>query len=237
MIAGMTHRVAVTLLARAPVPGACKTRLARTRGPEAAAALGAALALDVLESLARVRLEGCVVASPVLALTGSPAGAFTRACLEVAPAARIERQGDGDLGDRITEALARRLDEGASHAFVAGTDCLTVVALLPAALRAMAAADAVLLPALDGGFVLIGARRRLGPLGLRGVDWGTDRVLAQARDALGREGIRVATGPYGDDVDDEDGLRRLSSALSRPDAPGAPRTRAWLAAAGPAESR
>src|SRR5437763_1805775 len=60
--------------------------------------------------------------------------------------------------------------------------------------------DVVLGPAVDGGYYLIGLRRAAPQL-FAGVDWGTGRVLAQARAAAGRAGLSVALLPTLADVD------------------------------------
>ena len=72
-------------------------------------------------------------------------------------------------------------------AILIGSDC---PALRPADLRAAARAlrgnaDAVLSPAEDGGYALIGVRRAARGL-FQGVEWGSARVLAQTRLRLKR---------------------------------------------------
>lgn len=71
------------------------------------------------------------------------------------------------------------------YAVLIGSDC---PALRPADLRAAArvlraGADAVLAPAEDGGYPLIGLRRVSRRL-FDGIDWGSPRVLAQTRRRL-----------------------------------------------------
>jgi len=88
----------------------------------------------------------------------------------------------GPLPDETTILRFRHLLERHTIALLAGSDC---PALGAAAFRQVAewldgGADAVLAPALDGGYVLIGLRR-LEPSLFAGMAWGTDRVLAETR--------------------------------------------------------
>ena len=93
----------------------------------------------------------------------------------------LARQPDGDLGARMLAAL--RAADG--PALVIGTDC---PAMMPAHLRMAAevlrrGGDAVVLPAEDGGYVLIGLRKPL-PALFAGMSWGTDEVMAETRRRL-----------------------------------------------------
>lgn len=92
----------------------------------------------------------------------------------------LRSQGRGNLGDRMYRALRRH-----SPAILIGSDC---PALRPADLRAAARAlsegvDAVLAPAEDGGYPLIGLRRVSRRL-FDGIAWGGPQVLAQTRRRL-----------------------------------------------------
>ena len=95
---------------------------------------------------------------------------------------RLREQGRGNLGDRMYRALRRY-----PSAILIGSDC---PAFRPADLRAAAralqgGADAVLSPAEDGGYALIGVRRASRDL-FAGIEWGSARVLAQTRRRLRR---------------------------------------------------
>jgi rSAM/selenodomain-associated transferase 1 len=99
--------------------------------------------------------------------------------------AGLREQGEGDLGARMARALETALAEG-SPALLIGCDC---PALTPDYLREAAAVlarghDAVIGPAEDGGYVLIGiARSPSAPL-FEGVAWGTPQVLQETRARL-----------------------------------------------------
>jgi hypothetical protein len=217
--------IAVTVLARAPEPGRVKTRLSRDIGAAAACDVHVALALDTIASV------HAWLGDPrrlVVSTTGAEA-ACARFEAEVAATlgCRHERQSEGTLGDRIAAALALRLAEGARAALVVGTDCpLLHAALLDACVVALQAADVVLVPATDGGFVLIGARRPATGC-LTGVPWGGPHVLEATERSVASGGLSVERVGEAEDVDDLDTLRRLARHLaSHPEE--APRTAAWL---------
>ncbi len=71
-----------------------------------------------------------------------------------------------------------------SKVLVVGSDCPFIdEAYLQQALASLNQADVVLGPALDGGYVLIGAGR-VHPEWFSGVKWGSAKVLAQTRERL-----------------------------------------------------
>ena len=95
---------------------------------------------------------------------------------------QLRAQGSGNLGERMYRALRRH-----PGAVLIGSDC---PALRPADLRAAAkalraGADAVLSPAEDGGYALIGMRSA-SRAAFQGVRWGSPQVLAQTRARLKR---------------------------------------------------
>lgn len=171
-----TEPVRVAVLAKAPVAGLAKTRLIPHLGADGAAALQRWL---LRHTLATVQASGL---GPVTLWcapdTRHPEFA---ACRAFGPL-RLRRQPAGDLGQRMHAAVA-----GAT--LVVGTDC---PALTPALLREAAAAlrerDAVVIPAEDGGYVLIGLRQPALAV-FQGVDWSTDRVMAQTRQRLQAAGL------------------------------------------------
>ena len=93
----------------------------------------------------------------------------------------LARQPDGDLGARMLAALKA----SGGPTLVIGTDC---PAMMPAHLRKAAdvlrgGADAVVCPAEDGGYVLIGMRKPL-PALFAGMTWSTDEVMEETRRRL-----------------------------------------------------
>lgn len=193
--------VALGILARAPVPGRCKTRLIPALGAEGAAAVQSEL---IEHSL---RLAHASQLPTWLFTTDDPDQPYwTRQ----APDLPRRPQVDGDLGARMAAALAELL-RVAERALIIGTDCpLLTPPHLQAAAQLLDEADAVVLPAEDGGYVLIGARQTVPDL-FEGVEWGTATVLAHTRQKAQQLGIRLAVGPTLWDVDrPEDHVRALA---------------------------
>ncbi len=83
------------------------------------------------------------------------------------------------LGDRMLNAIADLLGDNADGAIVIGTDCLDLEAEhLHLATLALADHDLVLLPAIDGGYALIGCREANPDL-FNNVTWSSEQVLEQ----------------------------------------------------------
>ena len=199
---------AVIVFARAPSPGAVKTRLIPVLGAEGAAALHARLAEQALEtacaaSLARVELHG----------TPDIDDPFLRSCARQFAAVLVAQTG-ADLGARMLAAFESVL---ARHprSLLIGSDCpaLTVRHLQQADDALRDGADAVFVPCEDGGYALIGLRRIDARLFDR-IPWGSATVMADTRDRLAALGWRWRELETLWDVDrPQDYERLLASAL------------------------
>jgi uncharacterized protein len=192
--------VAVAILAKAPLPGFAKSRLAPALGAARAAALQARL-IERAVATAHAANVGPVTlwATPD---RDHPAFQTLAALFGVA----LARQPEGDLGLRMQAALE------AAHgpALVIGTDC---PALEPDHLRAAAAAlaggvDAVVVPVEDGGYALIGLREAE-PRLFADMPWSTAAVMAETRRRLTRLGLSWREPARLWDVDLPEDLRRL----------------------------
>jgi rSAM/selenodomain-associated transferase 1 len=223
------------VMAKEPAPGFVKTRLCPPLTPARAAVLARAFAADTLSRA--VAVGGFEVR---LALEPAPRDAAGRRpesgrAGPAAVAARfgiaVEDQGRGDLGLRMERILARGLAAG-GPAVVIGTDCpdLSAEALRSAfSVLVESRADVVLVPARDGGYVLVGARRPVPELFAIDAPWGGPRVFESTCDALSRAGCAFAVQGEGDDVDDACALGRLAARLEGERAAEAPRTARLLA--------
>ena len=91
-----------------------------------------------------------------------------------------------------------------------GTDCpaLTDVHLRGAANALREGIDVILIPAEDGGYVLIGTRSAQ-PALFAGITWGTNTVLAETRARIIENRLVLAERPPLWDVDTESDLARL----------------------------
>ena len=121
-------------------------------------------------------------------------------------------QGRGDLGQRM-QRIFMGLPPG--PAIIVGSD---IPSLRPAnvaeAFSRLGGADAVLGPARDGGYWLIGLKRTRGlPSPFAGVRWSSSHALADTLANL--RGRRIAFAPTLSDVDTEKDFRRERSCAER----------------------
>jgi len=192
--------VTVVVLAKAPAPGRSKTRLTPAYSPAEAAALAAAALADTLAVVAATPH-----ARPVLALDGLP-GRWLPAGVPVLP-----QRGAG-LDERIAAALADAVALRGAPVLLVGMDTPQLTpALLTAAARALTDADAVLGPAADGGWWLLGLHA-VDPALLLGVPMSTATTGRAQRARLAAAGLRVADLPVLRDVDTPADARAVAAA-------------------------
>lgn len=191
--------VDIAVFARAPVAGQAKTRLIPRLGAAGAARLQRQL---IERALARARS----VRGARVTLWTTADDADTRALAEAARATVRLQQGH-DLGARMSNAFAETLD-GARPMLLIGTDCPAQTgADLAAAATALREADAVIQPAEDGGYVLIGMKQ-FHPALFEQVAWGSATVLATTRARATERGVRLAELPMSWDLDRSEDLDR-----------------------------
>ena len=198
----MSVATAVIVMAKAPVPGFAKTRLIPALGADGAAALAerllhAAVAQAVAAAIGPVDL--CCAPDRAHPAFARHAGT---------PGVELSEQGEGDLGARMARAFERRLLDG-RRAVMIGTDAPALdAALLARAAKALIEADAVLVPAFDGGYALIGLRRPAPSL-FDAMPWSTSSVMACTRERLAAAGLSHAELPAVADIDEADDLVHL----------------------------
>lgn len=180
------------LMLKFPVPGAVKTRLVPALGERRACELHRALVRHTLVEVKRCAARDQVAVE--VRVAHAPDEAAARAWLGAG--VTIRDQGDGDLGARMDRAVQAAFVEGSDAVVVIGGDCPQLTAEhLAAAFIALAHNDAVLGPAADGGYYLVGMRRAL-PALFHDIRWGGAEVLAHtlaAARALPVEVVLLAT--------------------------------------------
>lgn len=196
--------VRIVILAKAPLPGFAKTRLISALGAQGAAELARQFLQHMLQRALAARLgpvELCVTpgaADPVWQTMSLPTG------LEMTD------QGDGDLGERMARAARRVIDAGAS-VLLTGTDCPALgVAQLQQAAASLQHADATLIPAFDGGYVLLGLNR-FDPSLFSNMVWSTGSVATDTLRRLQQLAWRVITQAPLHDIDEPADLRWLAA--------------------------
>ncbi|MDH3218294.1 MAG: TIGR04282 family arsenosugar biosynthesis glycosyltransferase [Gammaproteobacteria bacterium] len=97
-----------------------------------------------------------------------------------------------DLGTRMKNALKDLLAGNPEGALIIGTDCLDISARhLRQAAQALASHELVLLPAVDGGYALIGSTEA-NPALFRSVSWSSAKVMKQTLSNAGKLNYRVS---------------------------------------------
>ena len=182
-------RKRLVLMLKFPTAGTVKTRLVPALGAHRACELHRALVRHTLAEVQRFTWRSSDVSVEVW-VTGAPDETSAQAWLGSTVA--IRDQGDGDLGARMDRATQAAFAEGAEAVVVIGGDCPQLKAdHLTSAFIALALNDAVLGPAADGGYYLIGMRRAL-PALFHGIRWGGAEVLAQTLAAARALSLEVA---------------------------------------------
>lgn len=195
--------VRLVVFAKAPLAGQVKTRLIPALGASGAAALARKLLTHALQQAEGAKMEAvelCVSPAPQdLAWQG----------MDFSEAVTLFSQGEGDLGERMARAIARVIQQYQCPVMLMGTDCpeLTSERLSEAA-RQLTLHDAVLLPANDGGYVLIGLKSPCPSL-FKDMPWSTAAVGRETLRRMAALGLRVWQGPALQDIDEPADLAHL----------------------------
>ena len=204
---------ALVVLARAPEPGRVKTRLAREIGDAAAVQAYRELGAAVLGAAGR--LGDCD-----LMVAYTPADQEGRMRAWLGPAPGYEPQLEGDLGARMLGAIAARFSAGAGKVLLIGTDCPEVdPALLETAFARLDRADAVLGPAADGGYYLVGMKRPIAEL-FQGIPWSSPATLSATLARAAAAGVSVALLDQRRDIDTAADWRAWRAVRGRASSPG-----------------
>lgn len=209
-------RTALSVMVKAPLPGQVKTRLAATIGDDAALAAYRAMAATVL---AAADASGLPVT-----VSYAPAEHLAPVAELCGPGRRYAAQAEGDLGARMAGALATAFADGAEAALLVGSDLPLLTAdLLRQAARELEANQAVLGPAEDGGYYLIGfTREGYAPEIFYDMPWSTPTVAATTLARLAEAGRSVALLPRLADCDAAADLFRLAAPPFRERLAGTP---------------
>lgn len=201
--------VTLLVMAKAPVPGLAKTRLAATVGDRVAAAVAAAALLDTLDAVCDAG-----AAHRVVALTGDLDAAACAAPIRarLRDFTVVEQRG-GTFADRLANAHAdASAATGGAPILQIGMDTPQVTGdLLDRCADALSGRDAVLGMACDGGWWVLGVRSAAMADCLRQVPMSQPDTGALTRKALTDSGIDVHLVEELADVDtaaDVDAVRR-----------------------------
>ena len=196
------------IFAKAPTPGAVKTRLAAAVGDDAAAAVYRELVERTLQTAVAARAAGSIGAIELWCDPDTTHPAF----IDWRDRFRLQlhvQQGN-NLGARMHHALAGALARRVP-AIVIGTDCPALDAdYFARAAAALRTHDAVIGPAADGGYVLVGLARDLDLF--TAMPWSSPALMTATRMRVSALGADVLELPALWDVDTAADLERYRGA-------------------------
>ncbi|RHX94680.1 transferase 1, rSAM/selenodomain-associated protein [Leptospira yasudae] len=192
----MDNRETLILFLRNPVVGQVKTRLAAGLGNEAA--------LNVYEQLVEITQKQVAGLDLPVRLYFDSIPEFVSGKWGNQVSAHL--QSGEDLGFRMSNAFSETFSQGATKAVIIGSDCPDLETKhIREAFSALDQSDAVLGPALDGGYYLLGLKSHL-PEIFYEVPWSTDRVFAVTLEKLQLSRKNVWILPKLGDVDEPEDL-------------------------------
>jgi rSAM/selenodomain-associated transferase 1 len=129
------------------------------------------------------------------------------------PTAKSFVQEGQDLGERMANAIARSFESGMEKVVLIGTDCPTLQSQhLNEAFEALSNSDLVLGPATDGGYYLIGMKRKADYL-FEGISWSTSEVLSQTLAVATAHGLHFTLLDELSDIDTQEDWERYRSQI------------------------
>ncbi|MCF8111230.1 MAG: TIGR04282 family arsenosugar biosynthesis glycosyltransferase [Desulfobacteraceae bacterium] len=196
------------LFVKAPVPGAVKTRLAEDLGVYPSVRLYRAFAADILAAINRMNINLRIFYHPAKHLR------LMREWLgENAP---LFVQQGADLGERMHNALCCTAAEGFRSVVLIGSDIPDLnEQIINSAFSALAEHPAVIGPAMDGGYYLIGFRSRfIFSEAFTGIDWGSPAVLEKTLQRFREKGREVSALSALRDIDTRQDLQAFAADMS-----------------------
>ena len=208
MAVGREPVTVLGVMARAPVPGRCKSRLARHVGAELSAAVYRSMLIDCLTAFSRIPARRHVVLA-------APECDGVRHLRALAPPAwEVQCQQGADLGERLAHGFETLGAGGEAVALLSSDSPTLPISEVAAGLRALDGPNKALIgPCDDGGYYLIGLST-FEPTVLSEIPWSTAEVLQTTRQRCRALGLSVTELPTWYDVDDLDDLGRLQRELA-----------------------
>jgi hypothetical protein len=227
---------AIAVMAKAPRPGLCKTRLVPPLSPAQAAGLSTAFLRDITENLLSAAQTISIVPYVAYAPAGTAAsfnGILAHGTnLILADGSVATPPNVQGFGRCLLHAVQSLFARGHNSVCVLNSDSPTLpTGYLRQAASWLAEPDdrVVLGPADDGGYYLLGMKQTHAHL-FAGISWSTPHVAAETRGRALEAGIELLELPKWYDVDDAASLQRLQNELGGPTRAGyaAPTSAAWL---------
>jgi len=196
--------VRIVIMAKAPIPGLCKTRLIPVLGKNGAAVLAGQMLTNTINTAIESdvgHIECCITPSPesLASLVASYPSTI-----------RWTTQVEGDLGMKMADAV-RRVTHAGESIILLGTDCPGLTALhLQQAAQWLEQGYASLIPVEDGGYCLLGLNQYAAAL-FASVPWSTSKVAEITRQRIIDLGWRLFETEPLFDIDVPEDLARFQS--------------------------
>lgn len=198
----MTDKIRLVIFAKYPKVGQVKTRLIPAIGAEGAVQLANLMLRHTLDQALQSQvgeIELCV--SPDLK-------SYEWQSIYLPKNIYLTDQGNGNLGQRLSRAAQRVVEEGKAVIFI-GTDCPALTAtMLKEVVIQLEKYDAVMIPASDGGYVLL-ALNHFDHSVFSDIQWSTSSVAFDSLTKISALGWSVALLPVLHDIDEPKDLKKL----------------------------
>jgi len=193
---------AIIIMTKIPLAGTVKTRLQSFLSPEECAALAAAFLMDT-EKKAKTVCNKTIIAF-------SPPGKGTELENLLQYEHEFTEQTGANLGERMFNAFQFAFEKDLDAVVMIGTDSPTFPPeFIAKAFEFLEKTDAVLGKTADGGFYLIGFRRRLKKEIFENVEWSSERTFSQTKKNITRLNFNLQKLPAWYDVDEPEDLHKL----------------------------
>ena len=195
--------IRIVIFAKAARPGFTKTRLIPALGKQGAADLAKRMLIHTLQQSLQSNIgfvELCV----------TPSTDTFWQDLEIPAKLEYSDQGEGDLGERLSRVTQRIINNGESVLLI-GMDCMELTAAhMQQARNILQNFDSIIIPATDGGYVLLGLNF-FHPSLFKSIEWSTATVYAETINRLKKLGRSIQSLPSMHDIDAPEDLKFLPS--------------------------
>ncbi|HQT21697.1 TIGR04282 family arsenosugar biosynthesis glycosyltransferase [Daejeonella sp.] len=188
----MLSTTALVIFVRNPISGQVKTRLAKDIGDERALAIYLQLLQHTLEITRGLSFRKFIYyADEVCDYDLWSVPGYTK-----------RKQNGNNLGERMLNSFKELFDQGFTRIIIIGSDCLQLkTENLEEAVALLESNNAVIGPANDGGYYLLGLTKFYPDL-FTNKPWSTDKVFAKTIDDFINHGISYALLDELSDIDD-----------------------------------
>lgn len=196
----------ILIFAKAPRPGQVKTRLIPALG------VASATRLQIEMTVMTVQKIACAALAPVQVWCAPSTEDPLFVALRNEHGVTLHTQAGEDLGARMANAFSAVLTD-AHFAVALGTDwpLLDAVVVADVCAALLDDTDAAMIPAEDGGYVLLGLRQYDERI-FNGIEWGGSEVMARTRERLDALRWRRREWPLAWDLDRAQDVRRAQAA-------------------------